>query len=199
MAMTAGQEPPPGEEQTFADVLHGLTFGGRRDRRDRHTRRAQGRKWEHLRPATEPAPPQSPSVPGVPSLPATPPPSADDALWPTEEPPPTAAIVRPYTWTKGRTSPSLDLELETLVSTERPLTEQDGAPVEHWAIAELCTSPRSVAEVSALLSVPLGVAKVLISDMAETGLLTVHRTAATAGSNAHFMLMERVLSGLRRL
>jgi hypothetical protein len=187
MAMTAGQEPPPGEGQTFADVLHGLTFGGRRDRHARRARRG------HLRPASSAQPWQAPDVAWQPSVDEAPQP------WPTEEPEPTVAIVRPYTWTKGRTHSSLELELETLVSTERPLTEQDGAPVEHWTIAELCISPRSVAEVSALLAVPLGVAKVLIGDMAETGVLTVHRTAATAGSRAHLMLMERVLSGLRRL
>lgn len=179
MAMTAGQEPPPGEEPTFADVLHGLTFGGRRGRRSRRSR-----------PAAESV------VPLIPRQAAR-----NDAAqaWPTEDPAPTAAIVRPYAWTRGRTRSTLPLELETLVSTMRPFTEQDGAPVEHLTIAELCTSPRSVAEVSALLAVPLGVAKVLISDMAEIGLLTVHQTAATAGSQAHFMLMERVLSGLRRL
>ena len=37
---------------------------------------------------------------------------------------------------------------------------------EHRSIAELCAEPRSVAEVATLLSVPLGVAKVLLGDMA---------------------------------
>ena len=41
---------------------------------------------------------------------------------------------------------------------------------EHRSIAELCAEPRSVAEVATLLSVPLGVAKVLLGDMANLGL-----------------------------
>jgi hypothetical protein len=56
-----------------------------------------------------------------------------------------------------------------------------------------------VAEVASLLCVPLGVAKVLLGDMAELGLVTVHKTANGGGNASHLKLMERVLSGLRRL
>ena len=53
--------------------------------------------------------------------------------------------------------------------------------------------------VAALLSVPLGVARVLLGDMAGLGVVTVHQTASSAGSAPDLALMERVLSGLRRL
>lgn len=108
-----------------------------------------------------------------------------------------AAIVRPYAWTRGRTRSSIDLRVETLVSAAE--TPGAGGPLEHRAIAELCRTPHSVAEVAAALRVPLGVAKVLVSDMAEVGQLTVHLPAGCDGPQAHYLLMERVLSGLRRL
>jgi hypothetical protein len=70
---------------------------------------------------------------------------------------------------------------------------------EHRAVAELCDDPRSVAEVAALLSLPLGVARVLLADMADIGLIAVHRNANRTGDAPDMALMERVLSGLRRL
>ena len=70
---------------------------------------------------------------------------------------------------------------------------------EHRQVHSLCTEPRSVAEVATLLGVPLGVAKVLLGDMANMGLVIVHKTATGGANKAHLMLMERVLSGLRRL
>jgi hypothetical protein len=111
-----------------------------------------------------------------------------------------AAIVRPYAWTGGRTKSTMDLRIEALVSTSE-LGEDIEAMThtEHRSVAELCTEPRSVAEVATLLHVPLGVAKVLLGDMANLGLVIVHKTATGGANKAHLMLMERVLSGLRRL
>jgi hypothetical protein len=111
-----------------------------------------------------------------------------------------ASVVRPYTWTGGRTAPVFDLAVETLVSTSEhghdmaALTSE-----EHRAVAELCRGPRSVAEVAALLSLPLGVVRVLLADMADIGLVVVHRSANGSSNTPDMALMERVLSGLRRL
>jgi hypothetical protein len=111
-----------------------------------------------------------------------------------------AAIVRPYAWTRGRTKAALDLRIEALVTTSELGEDiQALAQTEHRSVAELCTEPRSVAEVATLLHVPLGVAKVLLGDMANLGLVIVHKTATGGANKAHLMLMERVLSGLRRL
>jgi Protein of unknown function (DUF742) len=111
-----------------------------------------------------------------------------------------AASVRPYTWTRGRTKSGFDLAIETLVSTSaRGRAQVATLPFEHRAVAELCEQARSVAEVAALLSLPLGVARVVIGDMAGLGVVTVHQTASSAGSAPDLALMERVLSGLRRL
>jgi hypothetical protein len=109
-------------------------------------------------------------------------------------------VVRPYTWTGGRTRPVQDLAVETLVFTSdegRDVTAICSA--EHAAIAELCAEVRSVAEVAALLGLPLGVARVLLADMIDTGLVNVHRNTRGLDSAADLSLLERVLAGLHRL
>ena len=111
-----------------------------------------------------------------------------------------ASAVRPYAWTRGRTKSGLDLAIETLVSTSQRGRDQMGLlQMEHRSVAELCEQTRSVAEVAALLSLPLGVARVLLGDMVGIGVVTVHQTASSAGNAPDLALMERVLSGLRRL
>lgn len=110
------------------------------------------------------------------------------------------AVVRPYAWTRGRTTSQYRLELETLLSTTSSYAEHDDAiSSEHHAVAALCHQPRSVAEVAALLRIPLGVARVLAGDMAGEGLLAIHDTASVDGESPDVVLMERILSGLRRL
>ncbi|WP_228047024.1 DUF742 domain-containing protein [Saccharopolyspora montiporae] len=111
----------------------------------------------------------------------------------------TATYIRPYAWTGGRTRSNYRLEVETLVSTSDSCHAGRLQRVEHHSIAGICQHPRSVAEVGAMLGVPLGVAKVLLGDMADLGLVTVHNTVTENGSTSHLQLMERVLSGLRRL
>lgn len=111
-----------------------------------------------------------------------------------------AALVRPYAWTRGRTKANYDLQLETLISTTELGQDETLLPqLEHRAVGSLCRYPLSVAEIAAKLSIPLGVARVILSDMAELGLISIHRTFADDDIAAHLVLMERVLSGLRRL
>ena len=104
-------------------------------------------------------------------------------------------VVRPYVRTGGRTRPAVDLAIEALVSTVACAPEPTGA--DHRAIAALCASPRSVAEIAALLEIPLGVARVLVGDLAQDGAVVVHGTSGPDGPDATFM--QRVLDGLRRL
>jgi hypothetical protein len=69
---------------------------------------------------------------------------------------------------------------------------------EYRAIMDLCRSWRSVAEISALLRLPLGVARVLIADMAYEGLLRLHQSRPM-DEQPDLRLLERVLSGLRKI
>ncbi|WP_198943034.1 DUF742 domain-containing protein [Actinophytocola xanthii] len=88
------------------------------------------------------------------------------------------------------------LAIEALVITsEQGHAAADSLPAEQRAICGLCHESRAVAEVAARLSVPLGVARELVSDLASDGLVVVHQTAGEDGPP--YDLMERVLDGLR--
>lgn len=118
-----------------------------------------------------------------------------------------AARVRPYALTGGRTSFGHVLLVETFVATidasaeRRELTSGSWAErvmPEMRAIVELCRRMRSVAEISALLRMPLGVVRVLLSDLADQGRIRVYGTGHGPGAPDR-ALLERVLGGLRRL
>ncbi|WP_093169693.1 DUF742 domain-containing protein [Sinosporangium album] len=109
-----------------------------------------------------------------------------------------SSLVRMYALTGGRTAPRGDLAIEALVSSATSAQLGLKFPKEHRAISELCRQVRSVAEVSALLGMPLGVARVLIADMEAEGLVRVYQPHLDAGK-PDVNLLERVLSGLRRL
>ena len=109
-------------------------------------------------------------------------------------------LVRPYYMTGGRTRPAHDdLELETLVSTTAlGATSPKVSGVERRAIVSLCRDLLSIAEVSARLDLPLGVARVLIGDMAQEGFVILHRPT-TVGDRPDLALLQRVLYGLHQL
>jgi hypothetical protein len=112
----------------------------------------------------------------------------------------TGSLVRPYTRTGGRTRSDYDLAIEALVSTSDRGKAPDAAVLpEHRSICGLCLDTRSVAEVAAHLRLPLGVARVLIGDMAGMGLVLIHQSGMVVGDRPSIEFMERVLSGLRRL
>jgi hypothetical protein len=108
-------------------------------------------------------------------------------------------LVRPYTVTRGRTAPRSHLEIEAMVAASHyEAGDLSGLSPECRAILELCRDWRSVAEVSAVLRMPLGVARILITDMASEGLVRIHQLNHDQG-RPDVKLLERVLSGIRRL
>ncbi|MFR9796418.1 DUF742 domain-containing protein [Streptomyces sp. MS06] len=129
------------------------------------------------------------------------------------------ARVRPYSLTGGRTRFGHVLLVETYVAAlesppeQRELTggaahalEGGGGTLatrvmpEMRAIVELCRRMRTVAEIAALLKMPLGVVRVLLSDLADQGKIRVYGTGTGHGTGRpNRALLERVLSGLRRL
>lgn len=107
--------------------------------------------------------------------------------------------IRPYTFTGGRTRSRHPLLVQTLVS----VADADGAvpatlPPEAERIHGMCHETRSVAEISAELKIPLGVTQVLISDLADQGLIYIHPTI-TGHSPSENQVLERALRGLERL
>jgi hypothetical protein len=195
-------------EPTFADVMNGFSFDAGRSSRRRRWGRKRGADVETPDGAVadtsaSAAMALSQAAP-VQQAPVGQPPTAPIDLRgvPVEQGgvEAGASAVRPYAWTRGRTKSGLDLAIEALVSTSQRAKDQMGLlQMEHRAVAELCEQTRSVAEVAALLSIPLGVARVVLGDMVGLNLVTVHQTASSAGNEPDLALMERVLSGLRRL
>ncbi|MFJ6249085.1 MULTISPECIES: DUF742 domain-containing protein [unclassified Streptomyces] len=110
-------------------------------------------------------------------------------------------LVRPYAMTGGRTRPRYQLAIEALVSTTADPSRLQGQLPEHQRICRLCFEIKSVAEISALLSIPLGVARILVADLAEAGLVAIHQPGGdeAVGGQPDVTLLERVLSGLRKL
>lgn len=109
------------------------------------------------------------------------------------------ARARPYSWTAGRTRPAIDLPVEARVQTTSvghalPHRRADA----HWAVTQLCFHPCSIAEISAHLTVPLGVARVLVGDLVSEGLVVVQATVTDdTDADERRDLIERVLNGLR--
>jgi Protein of unknown function (DUF742) len=109
--------------------------------------------------------------------------------------------VRSYVITQGRTRSSVDLPLETLVRvTPQGVSATPRLALERKKIVALCNAPISVAEISAHLKIPLGVARVLVGDMAEQGLLASYQPQhAKTGERPDLKLLERVLDGIQAL
>jgi len=112
-----------------------------------------------------------------------------------------ARLVRPYALTRGRTrTAGGDLPLEALVRVLPGATDPAPTP-ERRRILELAQeSIQSVAELSAHLSLPLGVIRVLVGDLAGEGMVAVHTTSpATATPADNLKVLESVLDGISSL
>ena len=138
-------------------------------------------------PWDEPQPQRQPFAPG------------QQPQFPAEEESGSTRLVRPYTVTGGRTQPRYKLALEALVSASvyEPRDLSVLAP-ECQAILQFCLDWRSVAEISAVLRMPLGVARILVADMSADGLVRIHQRDDSEG-RPDLNLLERVLSGLRKI
>jgi Protein of unknown function (DUF742) len=110
-----------------------------------------------------------------------------------------SSLVRPYAVTGGRTKPRYQLEIEAMVAASHyEARDLSVLSPECQAILGFCRDWRSVAEISAVLRMPLGVARILIADMAVEGLVRIHQLDHAQG-RPDLNLLERVLSGLRKL
>ena len=109
--------------------------------------------------------------------------------------------VRSYVLTGGRTRSSTDLPFETVVRvTDRGRVLAGGLTLERKDIVARCERPLSIAEISAHLHIPLGVARVIVGDMTDEGLLTASAPQHTGnGARPDLSLLERVLDGLQAL
>lgn len=103
-------------------------------------------------------------------------------------------FVRPFMVAGGRTRPDHDLRLETVIEAVAggPVT---GVRFEQSRIIELCRAPKSVAEIAAILGLPLGVARILVADLLVDGRVR----GQPEPDEVPIAVLERLLAGIRAL
>ncbi len=109
-------------------------------------------------------------------------------------------VVRPYTFTRGRTRPAgkpLDL-IAVVVASRRSHSSPQKLDPEHIAVLRLCQRPTTVADLATDLDLPVGVVQVLLADLRERSVITVHNPIPPAQLPDPQILRE-VADALRRL
>jgi hypothetical protein len=115
----------------------------------------------------------------------------------TEEHEPTPGFVRPYTLTGGRTQAVIDLPFEATMVLIPQVTDRLAPNPESQRILGICDT-RSVAEVSAVMKMPIGVTRVLLGDLVQQGFIKVQSTITeNTSTDERIDLIERTLRGLR--
>jgi hypothetical protein len=108
-------------------------------------------------------------------------------------------VVRPYALTGGRTRPAGEtIDLLALICAVRG-AEPDLPQLEPEQILALrsCRVPTPVADLAADLDLPLGVIRILISDLRERGLVTIHKPAPAKLTDRQ--ILKDVADALRRI
>ena len=105
-------------------------------------------------------------------------------------------LIRPYTVSGGRTRPTAELDLLSLVMATGAALQMYLGP-EHSEVLGRCRTPTSVAEIAGQLRLPVAVTKILLSDLMDSGAITV-RPRHSFDSPGDCSLLEAVLDGLRR-
>ncbi|MFJ4921179.1 DUF742 domain-containing protein [Streptomyces sp. NPDC088725] len=108
--------------------------------------------------------------------------------------------VRPYVITKGRSRPSRNtIGVETLlVAAVPPGSLPISATREELALVRMCERLLSLVEAAAHLQLPVSLAKVLASDLVDSGYLAA-RSGVPQAVLPDSQLLQEVLDGLRRL
>ena len=110
-------------------------------------------------------------------------------------------VVPVYAVTGGRTraNEGPDMPVEALVTTTNAGVFATDLQLEYRMTVELAATPVSIVEIGASLGVPVGVARVLVSDLVNAKYLVVHLPPepATADGGLAPEILERLLEGLR--
>ncbi|MFJ2868906.1 DUF742 domain-containing protein [Kitasatospora sp. NPDC087314] len=198
--------PGVGHGQQYGRPQHGQQYGQHQYGQPQHPYGQPQEQYDQHGQYGQPQPAFDTPPPGYPAPAPAPAPGYQPAHEPGhveefEDEPDSGPLIRPFAMTGGRTRPRYELALEALVSADVDPQRLATLLPEHQRICTLCTEVKSVAEVSALLSLPLGVARILVADLAEAGLVAIHQPASggESGNQPDVTLLERVLSGLRKL
>src|SRR6266567_4145148 len=107
-------------------------------------------------------------------------------------------VSRPYMVTGGRTRPRGTYHFDLVDIVVRSFKGADPASFdpERRRILDLCSIPISVAEIAAIIGLPLGVVRVLLDDLRYENLIEV-MTTAPRGVVTDQGLLRKVLEGLQ--
>jgi hypothetical protein len=123
--------------------------------------------------------------------------SSEDDRWTDEDAGP---VSRPYTVTGGRVRPrgTRHFDLVDMVVRGAESAGTTSSSPERSRILDLCRIPIGVAEVAAIIGLPLGVVRILLDDLLYENLIEVVATAPQ-GVVTDRRLLSKVLEGLRAL
>jgi hypothetical protein len=106
-------------------------------------------------------------------------------------------LIRSYTITSGRTAAKVDLAMEATLRLQAGAEAPSYLTPSAMQVLEVCDR-RSVAEVSALTKMPIGVTRVLVgTQLAHCRTRTPPTTTDNTSPFARLELIERTLRGLR--
>jgi Protein of unknown function (DUF742) len=108
-------------------------------------------------------------------------------------------VVRPYALTGGRTRPAgerFDL-LALVCAVRRAGHDRSQLGPEQLTVLRSCRVPVPAVDLASDLDLPLGVIRILISDLRERGLVTIRR--GTPAGLADLGILKEVADGLRRI
>jgi hypothetical protein len=107
-------------------------------------------------------------------------------------------VVRPYALTGGRTRPiGESVDLLALVASNDTNSIDDLLEPEYLEVMRQCREPKPVADLASDLDLPLGVVRILLSDMRERGLVTIRPPARNRLTDPQ--VLKDVADALRRL
>jgi hypothetical protein len=109
------------------------------------------------------------------------------------------SLVRPYLLTSGRAQPiDQSLEIESQVVTNHlGVAAGHELAFERRDIVVLCREPRSVAEIASVLALHIGVARILVADLAQLGYVAVERPGANLSHDVE--MIESIIRGLESI
>ena len=109
-------------------------------------------------------------------------------------------VVRPYAVTKGRTAPAAGTSaglIDVIAATDAELPVGLRLSPEHRQILAHCGRPITVVDLASDIDLPVGVVRVLLSDLSQHGIVRV--LATPRGPVTNERLLRDVLDGLHAL
>jgi hypothetical protein len=109
-------------------------------------------------------------------------------------------VVRPYALTGGRTRPrgeSFDLLAVVGSAVDAKAIDRMLLEPEQAHVLRFCRRPTPVADLASELDLPLGVVRIMLSDLRERGLITIGKPVRTGLTDPR--VLKDVVDALRRL